>query len=181
MVFLNLAGDLRSNAGQCGALSQPQASFWLACENRLGGSVPSVEEGPAPVAHMPVGRHSCRAQVETLDHVNGQSQYVAGGGAGTLTLREDGARVTAQYSGDASLAGTLHFTATTSTTAHADAGQSLTAPCMATKGPGGPSRRPELAPIAAGSITIIDSTLFLSFAGTMADSSSCPGRDWRAA
>jgi hypothetical protein len=39
MVFLTLTGDLRSDAGACGALSQPQASFWLAC----GDWPPSVE------------------------------------------------------------------------------------------------------------------------------------------
>ena len=42
-------------------------------------------------------------------------------------------------------------------------------------GAGRPSRTAEMLPIAAGSLTMIDSTLFLSFAGAMADSSSCPG------
>jgi hypothetical protein len=40
---------------------------------------------------------------------------------------------------------------------------------------GRPSRTAEMLPIAAGSLTMIDSTLFLSFAGAMADSSSRPG------
>jgi hypothetical protein len=172
MVFLTLTGDLRSDAGACGALSQSKASFWVACENRQGGAVPAVDAGPAPVAKLLAGRHSCRTQIETLDHVNDRTEYVTGGATGTLTLTEDGAKVIAQYSGDTSLAGTLRFKAKTSTTATAEAGQTLTVPCMGT---GRPSRTAEMLPIAAGSLTMIDSTLFLSFAGAMADSSSCPG------
>lgn len=171
VVFLTLTGELRSDAGECGALSQPDASFWVSCKNRQGGAVPAVDAGPARVAKLPAGRHSCRTQIETLTHINGQNQYVAGGATGTLTLIEDGARVTAQYSGDSSLAGTLRFKAKTSTAAGAEAGQSLITPCMGT---GRPSQG-EILPIAAGSLTMIDSTLFLSFAGTMADSSSCAG------
>jgi hypothetical protein len=172
MVFLTLTGKLRSDAGACGALSQAAASFWVACESRQGGAVPSVDMGRAPVAQLQAGRHSCRTQLETLDHSNRRNQYVAGGGTGTLMLTEDGAKVTAQYSGDSSLAGSLRFAATTSTTASAEAGQTLMAPCMGT---GRPAGMPEMLHIAAGSLTMIDSTLFLSFAGTMANSSSCAG------
>jgi len=171
-MFLTLTGDLRSDAGACGALSQSEASFWVGCENRQGGAVHAVGAEPAPVAKLPAGRYSCRTQIETLDHFNGQNLYAAGGATGALTLTEDGAKVTAQYSGDTSLAGTLRFKAKTSTTASAETGQTLTAPCMGT---GRPSRTAEMLPIAAGSLTIIDSTLFLSFAGAMAESSSCPG------
>jgi hypothetical protein len=176
VVFLTLTGDLQSDAGACGARSQPRASFWVACEDRLGGgAVLTAGARPAPVAQLTAGRYSCSTQVETFYHVNERNQYVAGGATGTMTLMQDGAKVTARYSGDTSLAGTLHFTATTSTTASAEAGQSLMAPCMISKKTGRPSRTPEPVPIAAGSLTMIDSTLFLSFAGTMAESSSCPG------
>jgi hypothetical protein len=153
-------------------LSQSEASFWVSCENRQGGAAPAVDAGPAPVAKLLAGRHSCRTQIGTLNHFNGLSQYVVGGATGTLMLTEDGARVTAQYSGDTSLAGALRFKAKISTTASAEVGQNLMAPCMAA---GRPSRTTEMLPIAAGSLTLIDSTLFLSFAGVMADSSSCPG------
>jgi len=172
MVFLTLTGDLRSDAGACGTLSQSEASFWVICENRQGGAVPAVDAGPPPVAKLPAGRHSCSLQIETLDHIDGQNQYVAGGATGALNLTEDGAKVTAQYSGDSSLAGTLRFKAKTSTTAGAEAGQTLMAPCMGT---GRPSRAAEMLPIAAASLTMIDSTLFMSFAGTMPGNSSCPG------
>ena len=174
-VFLTLTGDLRSNAGACGTLSQSNASFWLACEDRQGGSVRSVDAAKAPAAQLPAGQYSCSTQVETLGHMDGQNQYVTGGATGTLTLTKDGAKVITQYSGDAALTGTLRFTATTPTTASAEAGQNLMAPCTIPKGTGQLGQKPELAPIAAGSLTMIDSTLFLSFAGTMAERSSCPG------
>jgi hypothetical protein len=175
MVFLNLTGDLRSDARACGTLLQSRASFWVGCQNRQGGSVRSVDAKPAPLARMPAGQYSCSTQVEALYHINGRNQYVAGGATGTLTLTEDGAKVTAQYSGDTALSGTLRLAATTSTTARAEAGQTLMAPCMITMGAGLPSRTPERVRVAAGSLTFIDSTLFMSFAGTMAGSSSCPG------
>ena len=49
------------------------------------------------------------------------------------------------------------------------------ASCMIPKGTGVPSQTPEPLPIATGALTLTDSTLFLSFAGTTAAGSSCPG------
>jgi hypothetical protein len=172
MLFLTLTGDLRASAGACGALSQPGASFWVVCENRQGGTVPSADPGSAPVAKPLAGRHSCDTQIDTVDHVNGRSQYAVGGASGTLNLTVDGARVTAQYSGDPSLTGTLLFHPKTSTAAGAETGQTLMAPCVAT---GRPSGTAGMLRIAAASLTLLDSTPFLSFAGAMADDSPCPG------
>lgn len=174
VVFLTLTGDLRSDAGACGARSQ-MASFWIVCEDQQGEAVRTASERPASVASLPAGPYSCSSQVETFYQVNGLNQHVTGGATGTLTLMENGAKVTTRYNSDTSLAGTLHFTATTSTTASAEAGQSLMAPCMISKETGRPSRTPEPVSIAAGSLSMIDSTLFLSFAGAMSQSSSCPG------
>ena len=174
VVFLNLTGDLRSNVGACGVQTQT-ASFWVACEDQQGGPVLTAAAQPASVVQLPAGRYSCSTRVETFYDVNGLKQYVGGGATGTLTLMEDGAKVTARYNGDTSLAGTLHFTGTTATTASAEAGQSLMAPCLITKETGQPSQTPEALPISAGSLAMVDSTLFLSFAGAMPESSSCPG------
>ena len=179
MVFIALTGDLRSNAGACGALSESKASFWVACEEREGGAVPravpTASARPAPVSQLPVGRYSCSTQVQTLYQSDGRNQYVADGATGALTLTWSGARVTARYSGDPSLSGTLRFTATTSTAASAESGQSLMAPCAVTRGGGRPSGTPERMPTSAASLTMVDSTLFLSFTGRMPDGSSCPG------
>jgi len=175
IVFLDLVGDLRSDAGSCGAVSQSHAVFWLACENPRSSASRSADVQPVPVAQLPAGHYSCRTQIEALAHINGRYEYTGGGATGSLMLTDDASKVTAQYSGDGSLAGTLRFTATTSTTASAGPGQTLMAPCMNAAAMRQSSRTPELVPIAAASLSILDSTLFLSFAGTTADNSSCPG------
>jgi hypothetical protein len=174
-VVLTLTGALQSDAGACGTVSQSGASFWVLCEGRQDGAFPSVDAGPPPVTQLPAGRYSCSTQVETFASIDGLNQYVAGGDSGTLTLTADGSKVTGQYNGDRSLAGTLRFGATTPTTAIAEAGQTLMAPCMVPRGTGLPSQTPEPLPIATGAITLTDSVLFLSFAGTTATGSSCPG------
>jgi len=172
MVFITLTGSLQSDAGACGALSAPEASFWLLCEDRQGGALASADEGTPPGAPPPAGQYACNSQVETRAHIGGVDQFVAGGGSGTLTVAQDGGRVSAQYVGDPSLAGTLSLNVTTSTTANAEAGQTLMAPCMVPP-PG--TQTPEPVAVAAGALAIDDSTLFVSFAGTMAAGSSCPG------
>jgi hypothetical protein len=174
-IFLALTGDLQSDAGACGTLLQPGASYWLLCTDRQGSAPASVDAVPHPVTQLPVGQYSCSTQVETFARVNGMNHYVAGGASGTLTLTADGAKVTGHYSGDFSIAGTLRFDATSPTTASVEAGQALMAPCMAPMRTGGASQTPEPLPIAAGALTLTDSTLFVSFAGTTAAGSSCPG------
>jgi hypothetical protein len=170
-VFLTMTGELRSNAGSCGVLRQTEASFWVSCGNRQGGAL-VVAAGPVAAAKLPVGRHAGRTQIETLDRIDGRNEHVAGGGTGTLILTEDGARVTAEYSGDPSLAGTLHLQARSAISAGAVAGQTMKAPCM---GPGRRVRAGELLLVTAGSLTTIGSTLFLSFAGVRDEGSSCAG------
>jgi hypothetical protein len=177
IVFLNVVGDLRSDAGSCGTLSQSHAAFWLACENPRTSAPRSADAQPAPLAQLPAGRYSCRTQLDALAHINGRNEYTGGGATGTLMLTDHASKVTARYSGDPSLAGTLRFTATAATTASAEAGQILMAPCFKGAAIRQASQTPEPMPVAAGSLSILDSTLFLSFAGTMADNSSCPGAE----
>jgi hypothetical protein len=175
MAIVTLTGGLQSDAGMCGTLTAPKASFWILCEDRQGGAL-TVDTGAPAVTQLPVGQYSCSTQVETYDQVNGINQYVAGGASGTLTLTQNGAQVTAQYSGDPSLAGTLRLATTSSTTASVAAGQTLMAPCMVPVATGiMPPQTPEPLPIAAGSLSIVGSTLFLSFAGSTGAGSSCPG------
>ena len=173
MVFIALTGGLQADAGSCGQLSASDATFWLLCEDRQGGALPSTGAGSAPIAPLPAGQYACSSQVEARAQIDGTDQFVAGGGSGTLTLAEDGTKASAQYSGDSSLAGTLTLGVTTSTTANADAGQTLMAPCMVPVATGTQTLGP--LSVAAGALAISESTLFLSFAGTMAAGSSCPG------
>jgi hypothetical protein len=172
-VFIALTGGLQADAGSCGTLSAPDASFWLLCQEREGGAQASSGAGSAPVSPLPAGQYACSSQVEARAHIDGIDQFVAGGGSGTLTLAQDGAKASAQYMGDSSLAGMLTLDVTTSTTANADTGQTLMAPCMVPVSTG--TQPPGPLSIASGALTISESTLFLTFAGTMAASSSCPG------
>jgi len=173
MVFMTMTGGLESDAGPCGMFSEPDATFWVICEERDGGAPPSNGGGSPPVTPLPAGQYSCNSQVETRALIDGINEFVTSGGSGTLTLAQDGAKVSAQYLGDASLAGTLSLGVTTSATASADAGQTMMAPCMVPAPTG--TQTPETLSIAAGALAISESKLFLSFAGTMAADSSCPG------
>jgi len=178
MVFVMLEGAVEDDAGPCGAQSIP-TSFWLLCEDRQGGAPPPEPAGAgatASAAPRPVGQYACSSQVETYEAIQGTNEYVAAGNNGTLTLTQTGADVTAQYTGDSAIAGTLLLTTTTATTASAAASQSLSVPCNVPIGaPSGPSSSPATLPVAAGSLAVVGSTLLLSFAGTMDASSSCSG------
>jgi hypothetical protein len=175
MVFITLTGGLQSDAGPCGTLSAPEATFWVTCEDRQGGALPSTAKGSAPGTPLAAGAYACTSQVEAFARVDGVNQFAGGGGTGTLTLAQDGAQVSAAYAGDAHLAGALSLGVTTAETASADAGQTMTAPCMVPIPAAPGTQTPEPLSVAAGGLAINESTLFLSFAGTMAASSSCPG------
>ena len=166
-VFVTLTGGLVSEAGECGRLTQPDAAFWLLCGDRAGGPLRAGDAAPAPATRLPAGTYSCRSQVESSAQFNGIRNVAGGGGTGTLTLAQDGAKVSAAYGGDAYLGGTLRFGLTTSTTAGAETGQTLQTPCTIPMGRAIPPPTPQPLPVAAGSLTFVGSKLFISFTGTM--------------
>jgi hypothetical protein len=86
-----------------------------------------------------------------------------------LTLAQSGAVVTAEYSGDSWLSGSLRFAVATSTSAMAGPGQTLATPCQVPINLNGPPPPAGLEPLSveAASLTMDGATLFLSFAGTM--------------
>src|SRR5262249_8887270 len=85
----------------------------------------------------------------------------------TLTLAQDGAKVSAAYAGDAYIGGTLRFGLTTSTTAGVETGQTLQTRCTIPMGRAIPPPTLQPLPVAAGSLTLVGSKLFVSFTGTM--------------
>jgi hypothetical protein len=97
---------------------------------------------------------------------------VLGGNGGTLTLTQTGTEVTAQYSGDTALEGTLRFQATSANSAIALTDQSLATPCYSTTGSTQPA---ETLPVTAASLLVDGTTLLLTFAGTMGAETSCHG------
>jgi hypothetical protein len=95
-----------------------------------------------------------------------------------LTLAQSGGVVTAGYSGDTWLSGSLRFAVTTSTSAIAEPGPTLATPCqvpISLDGPPPPAG-PEPLSVEAASLTMDGTTLFLSFAGTMVGS-TCAGAE----
>lgn len=168
-VFVSVKGALESST-DCGEQSST-AGVWLVCGD---GPRPAIDAGiPPSVAQVHAGDYACSAQLATHATVGGKNLYVSGGGAATLVLAQEGAAVvTTGAGGDAAIAGALHWTLTTPTTASADVGQSLMVPCALTGLANGP---PEALEISAGSLAVVDSTVFVSFAGTMGASTSCPG------
>ena len=174
-IFIHLNGVMQADAGSCGPQSSPKR-YWIQCGDRQNGALPKVDVDVLPSApQFPVGKYSCNSQIAAHGQGNGLNHYASGGGAGALTLTQANAQVSAQYAGS-SVVGTLRMVATSSTTAHVDTDQTLTVPCTASAdGTGVPSQTAETLPITAGAFTVDNLTLSLSFAGTMMETSSCPG------
>jgi hypothetical protein len=161
-VFVSLQGELTSHT-DCGDVSAP-ASVWIGC---TVGPAPAVS-APAAAAAFPVGEYACRSQVGTHTTLDGKNAFISSGESGTLTLTQNGPKVTAQYVGGTELNGTLDFMLNAAGTASAVAGQSLTARCGL-----GPAT--DELHVAAASLTADDGTVFLSLAGTINGGSACPG------
>jgi len=171
-VFLSLTGLASGDGGECGPRSTP-AGVWLVCD---GGPSSGPSDAPSADSKLPTGALACTSHLATHYVSDGMQQFVASGGDGTLTLGPSGSGVIASYAADSFVGGTLHFDVTTGITAQPAADQILTTPCEVPVTMGGlPPSTPETLPITAGALALDDSTLFLSFTGTMDQSSSCAG------
>jgi hypothetical protein len=174
-MFLALTGTIgASDPSACSTATAP-ADVWIVCG--VGSGFPPIPpHGGAPVPAFPAGVYSCTSQIGTYDETGGLKEYVTAGGPGTLTVTESGAKVTAAYTGDMYISGTLDFTLATPTSAHADPGQTMLAQCLVPVNLMGPppAYPPEPLSVGAGSVVWLnDTTLFVMLSGTM--SSSCPG------
>jgi hypothetical protein len=168
-VFFELRGTFSADAGMCGSVTSP-GYLWILCE---GGPVAKPAPAVATTAFQ-AGGYTCSSDAETYYDYQGQKQFVtAGGPNGKLVLSELGGAATVEYTGDKFVDGTLHFDATTATTALAGGGQALVAPCYVPAGTG--SVTPETLPISFASLVLDGSTLFVAYAGTMPPASSCAG------
>lgn len=171
-VFLALAGSVTDTAaGPCGVQSAP-ADLWITCWSPQR-PVPATTEVSA--TELPAGSYVCTTQIGSYIRANGNHQYSASGGTGTLSLARSGADVVATYAGDPALSGTLRFGVTSARSAAARPGQRAMAVCELPIV--SPPRSPEPAPldISAGAIQVVGSTVFLSLVGTMA--SGCTGAE----
>jgi hypothetical protein len=174
MVFVTLKGRLQSDSGSCGMLTQPDASSWSICRDRESDLQPPAAEPPS-IAEAPVGDYECALQLDTHRTLGGKNYYFATGGSGPLEVTRDSLNVSALYAGDTTLSGTLSLDPKTSMVAVVKSGQTLTTSCVGLTGEPESSDTPEEVPIEAGSLAMVDSTLFLSIAGDTSEASSCPG------
>jgi hypothetical protein len=134
-----------------------------------GSSSTTGEEDVTPV--FPTGVFSCQSSLDASGTYQGESYESVSGGTGTLTVTQSGRIVTAAYTADLFVSGTLEFVATTDGSAEpAAAGQTLTFLCPA---PFGTMQSQGLS-IASGSLTMDGTTLFLSFSGTALPASPGP-------
>jgi hypothetical protein len=169
-VFVTLTGALESDAGTCGRLSQPDATFWLLCKEREGGPLRADAAAPPAATQLPVGRYSCSSQIGNSAQVGGVRNVASGGATGTLTLAQQSTKLSAAYAGDSYIVGTLRFDLASSTTAGTEGGQTLQARCTIPMGGGVPSQTIQALNVAAGSLSLVGSKLVVSFSGTMGSS-----------
>jgi hypothetical protein len=126
------------------------------------GSAPMDDE-PDVTPTFATGVFDCTSSLSASGSYSGEKYVSVAGGNGTLTLTQSGDVVTAAYTDDTFLSGTLRFRATTDGSAEpAGSGQSVTILCFAPFGMWGK----QSVSVASGSLTMDATTLFLSFSGT---------------
>jgi hypothetical protein len=182
-VFLSGTGTLTDEApaAPCSPISSA-AQFWITCGKEDGdenGSRPSPDRSSSVVT-FPVGDYGCSSEVATTYEFGTTSSSGVSGAKGVLTLEQSGSEVSARYTDDIAVSGTLRFTGTTGTSARTapdQQGQTLQAGCdLVTDGSGDLPHEPEMLSVTAGSLTLIATKLFVSFDAAMTGSGSrCPG------
>jgi hypothetical protein len=142
----------------------------LAC-----GSSASSSQPDAASPSFPTGIYSCESSLSIAGTYQGMHWTAVGGGNGTLAVTQAGSVVTAAYTGDSFVSGTMTFTVTSPGSAEptTTADETMNVLCLI---PGdGPMQSTS---IAAGTLTMDGTTLFLSFSGTMqpgTEASACDG------
>ena len=132
---------------------------WLA---GCGGLAPSGQPDAAPPT-FPTGVYTCESRLEMAGTFEGKTFESVAGGQGTLTVTQSGAVVTAAYTGDTFLSGTMLFDATTNASAEPVAGtQPMSVTCFSPFG----QSPPQLLSVTSGSLTVDGDAVFLSFVGT---------------
>jgi hypothetical protein len=183
-VFLTLTGTIASvGKPPCNAAPEP-ANMWIVCGEGDGWTPVPPPDGGVPVSEIPAGTYTCDSLIGTYAVGDGLKWHVASGApGGTLDVTQSGSTMTAAYTGDTSITGTLDFSLATPTAAYAGPGQTLTTPCLAPEPPTGPPpadiESPETLAVSAGSLVMDGPTLFVLVRGTMTSTpgqpSSCPG------
>lgn len=168
-VFVALEGRLEGDGVECGVVSA-SAAVWLACDD---GPTPESGErvAPSPLPRFPTGALDCTSQLLTEYHQGGMTYITANGGTGALEIGQAGAALTASYT-DGVWSESAELSAVTTATAIAQPGTRAQTLCDVPFPTGGPL---EDLTLTAEALTAGDSSVVLSFTGTMDASTACPG------
>jgi hypothetical protein len=166
-LFLSLGGTIQGGAGTtCGAASA-SAYPWVICPTSEA-TLPSGLATSTADPQFPAGTYACTSLLSAYLKEGSGGSWGSTGASGTLSVTQSGATVTAAYTGDSAVQGTLSFTVTTPTTANAAPGQTILAPCSIDPGTGmGAPPPPEPLPVSTASLMMVDTTLFLLFYATV--------------
>ncbi len=147
--------------GRTGVLEDARADAGATLDG--GSPSASLEGGPDATPTFPTGAYACSSTLSATGTYQGTHFESVAGGDGTLTVTQSGDVVTAAYTGDLFVSGTLRFDATTDSTAEpAASGQTLTFTCFS---PFGGTPPPQTLAVTSGTLTMDGSTLFLSATG----------------
>jgi hypothetical protein len=182
-LFLTLAGTgSGSQPGVCTVGPEPE-SAWIICGGAGPATLPDAGAVAPPDAGGPellAGTYTCTSELMTYVTMGSQKGIGGAGANGTLTVTQSGSTVTAAYTGDIFISGTVDFSLVTSTSAYAVPDQTLETSCNVSLDPGPPPPDPAATlSITAGSLVLDGPTLFLMYSGAMISTPSqptmCPG------
>jgi hypothetical protein len=182
-LFLTLAGTAAGSPGGACTVGPVPGNAWFICGGAGPSTLPDAGPPAPPDAGGPdllAGTYTCSSQLTTYAMMDGEKAIAGSGANGTLTVTQSGLAVTAAYTGDNFISGTVDFSLVTATSAHTVPGQTLQTSCEASfvMGPPPPDPAATLS-IAAGSLVLDGQTLLLMYSGSMTSTPSqptmCPG------
>ena len=131
-IFVSFEGTITGGEGSpCGASSAP-ARVWIAWrpDEVRGRHHPWTSARTGATPSFATGNYACTSQMGQYIQANGMQDFATSGGTGTLVVTQTGATLTAGYTGDSSVSGTLELAVTSATTASAGSNEVRSrAPC----------------------------------------------------
>jgi hypothetical protein len=180
-LFLSVEGaDEPVDAG--GGCSNPggRASVLITCSEDAGAI--GAGSGAASLGSDFVGVYTCVSSTVSFESTDAGSYESASsnnlGALGTLTITETGGVLTAAYTNDGFVSGSLQFVATTHNAAvPATANETMQVECSNPRATSGNGISVSSLPVTSSTLTIDGSSVVLSFTGNFTSNSSCPGAE----
>lgn len=170
-MIMTLHGDLTGDGGPCG-IQSTVATRWVVCDQ---GPPVSPRAPTVATSFTSTGDYTCTTQVVTDFTADGKRQIAASGATGTLSVKQAGDRIVADYSGDAAVRGTLRFGVATGLIGNLDTATGAEARCEVPISITGGNQASGTFDLTSASIVREGSSLVVVFAGPMDASSPCAG------